>query len=158
MDEQPIIILVGTMSGTAEMVADEVAAKLDERGVAARVVRMEKASKAMLEKRDTYIICTSTYGTGEVPDNATAFYELLTKERPDLSRINYAVIALGSANHAASFCGGGRKFDDIFSALGARRVVETLEQDDTSGVYPEVAALAWLDKYLAAAAAKGASA
>jgi MioC protein len=152
MEEEPIVILVATMSGTAEMVADELAAKLEDDGVAARIVRMEKASAAMLEKRRTYIVCSSTYGVGDVPDNGRAFYEFLTKERPDLSRIRFGVIALGSSNHVASYCGGGKKFDAILGELGARRLVERLEHDDAAGTHPEEVALVWLDKYLAALA------
>ncbi|AHD11886.1 Flavodoxin (plasmid) [Phaeobacter gallaeciensis] len=53
MSEHPIVVLVASMSGVAEMVADEVADKLNELGHKARVVRMEKASQKMLDARDT---------------------------------------------------------------------------------------------------------
>ncbi|WP_164726973.1 flavodoxin domain-containing protein [Shimia sediminis] len=150
MSNQQIVVLVASMSGVAEMVADEVADKLLEAGHQARVVRMEKASQKMLDARDTYVICSSTYGTGEVPDNGKAFYELLTKDRPDLSSVRYGVIALGSMDYPQTFCGGGKAFDAIFAELGAKRLVDRMEHDAKSGVYPEDAALEWIDGWIEA--------
>ncbi len=147
---QPVVVLVASMSGVAEMVADEVGDKLTELGFAPRVVRMEKASQKMLDARDTYIICSSTYGTGDVPDNGQAFYELLTKQRPDLSSTRFGVIALGSMDYPQTFCGGGKSFDAIFAELGAKRLVDRMEHDAKSGVFPEEAALDWVDGWVAA--------
>ena len=153
---QQIVVLVASMSGVAEMVADEVGDKLTELGFQPRVVRMEKASQKMLDARDTYIICSSTYGTGDVPDNGQAFYELLTKERPDLSSVRFGVIALGSMDYPQTFCGGGKSFDTIFADLGAKRLVDRLEHDAKSGVYPEEAALEWVDGWVNALAGENA--
>ncbi|GLO69981.1 sulfite reductase [Phaeobacter inhibens] len=150
MSEHPIVVLVASMSGVAEMVADEVADKLNELGHKARVVRMEKASQKMLDARDTYVICSSTYGTGEVPDNGKPFHEFLTKERPNLSHVRYGVIALGSQDYPQTFCGGGKAFDATFADLGAKRLVDRMEHDAKSGIFPEEAALEWLEGWTAA--------
>ncbi len=146
----PVVVLVASMSGVAEMVADQVADKLNETGYKARVVRMEKATQKMLDARDTYVVCSSTYGTGEVPDNGKEFYGLLTRERPDLSSVRYGVIALGSMDYPQTFCGGGKAFDATFAELGAKRLVDRMEHDAKSGVYPEEAALDWIDGWVEA--------
>ncbi len=39
----------------------------------------------------TFIICSSTYGAGDIPDNDQAFYAELREQRPDLSHIRYEV-------------------------------------------------------------------
>ena len=44
-----------------------------------------------------WLVCTSTYGTGEVPDNAKALYAVLGEQRPDLSKVRYGVVALGDS-------------------------------------------------------------
>jgi len=41
-----------------------------------------------------FLICSSTYGQGDVPDNAKNLYESLNTARPDLSTVRYGVIAL----------------------------------------------------------------
>lgn len=148
MPNMPIVVLVATMSGTAEMVADEIAAKLQERGLVARVVRMERATLAMFQQRKLFVICSSSYGTGDVPDNGQAFYQVLGKERPDLSDVRYGVFALGDMTYSATFCGGGTKLDELFASLGAQRLVSRYDQDAQSGLYPEEVALRWLDQWI----------
>src|ERR1039458_6634488 len=89
---EPIVILVGTMSGNAEMVADELVSKLKKTGFAAQSIDMSKCGPGTFRPENLYIICTSTYGDGDVPDNATEFYGYLTTQRPDLTGIRYGVV------------------------------------------------------------------
>jgi MioC protein len=148
MPDMPLIILVGTMSGTAEMVADNVAARLTAQGVLNRVVRMERAALAMFATRKRFLICSSTYGRGDVPDNAKTFYASLVEQRPDLADIVYGVIGLGDMKFSKTFNGGPARFDAIFSELGARRLGERMKHDRQSGIPPEKMALEWLETWL----------
>lgn len=150
MKNEEIVILVGSMSGTADLVADEVALKLKSMDIKHRVVGMQKGSLAMLSKRSYFIICVSTSGKGDMPDNGQAFYDLLLNERPDISHIRYGVIALGDMTYSASFCGAGVKLDKIFAELGAKPIVERMEHDSKSGVFPEDMALDWLEGWIQA--------
>lgn len=143
-----ILILVATMSGTAEMVADEVATAIEDAGGTARIFRMEKATPALLADTQTAIICSATYGTGEVPDNGKAFFAALSAERPDLSHLRYGVIALGNSIYPLTFCHGGIQFDDLLAALGAQRIGDRLEHDASSGIFPDDAAIEWIERWL----------
>lgn len=147
-----LTILVGTMSGTAEMVADELADRFDDAGWTTRVLRMEMVKPALLALGGLWVLCCSTYGTGDVPDNAKALYDSLEAERPDLSSMRYGVVALGDSIYPNTFCFGGRKFDELLASLGATRVANRLEQDSRSGVFPEEAAIAWAEGWLEHAA------
>ncbi|MDB5580102.1 MAG: flavodoxin family protein [Bradyrhizobium sp.] len=148
MAETPLIILVGTMSGTAELVADHVLRKLTGDGIPARIVRMEKAALAMFATRKQFLICSSTTGRGDVPDNARPFYDSLVTQRPVLSDVTYGVIGLGDSRFKRTFNGGGARFDAIFAELGARRIGERMKHDCRTNVAPEAMALAWLDEWL----------
>jgi MioC protein len=143
-----IIVLVATMSGTAEIVAESVAEKLSENGFTARAVRMERATPAHLARGGLFLICSSTYGTGDVPDNGQPLYQALCGERPDLSALRYGVICLGDMTYSATFCGGGKRMDKILSELGAQRIGTLMEHDASSGAFPEEMALAWLDRWM----------
>jgi MioC protein len=145
---QTIVLLVASMSGTAEMVADELAQEIKSRGLTARIIGMEKAKLSLFAEFQTFIVCSSTYGTGDVPDNGQAFYAELTEQRPDLSQIRYGLVGLGDMTYFTSFCGGGRKFDEIFSSLGARRIGDCLFHDAKSDVFADQAALEWLEGWL----------
>ncbi|WP_324698858.1 flavodoxin domain-containing protein [Novosphingobium sp. RL4] len=133
------------------MVADELAGHIEDAGGEARIVRMEKASVAKLQEGGTWIICSSTYGTGDVPDNGQAFYKALLEERPDLSAVRYGVFALGDSVYPNTFCFGGKKFDAALSELGAKRIGDLQEHDARGGIYPEDAAAEWIEGWLESA-------
>jgi MioC protein len=71
-------ILVGTMTGTAEAVAKDIEEVLAKAGHRTQIVLMDGRDASVFEKNgsgcDAYLICTSTSGRGDVPDNAQAFF------------------------------------------------------------------------------------
>ncbi len=95
-----------------------------------------------------FLVCTSTYGQGDVPDNAKALYESLQQIRPDLSKVRYGVIALGDRTYAETFCNGGKRFDQLLSELGAKRLGEPMLHDASAGTMPEEVALEWLQGWV----------
>ncbi|VCU71485.1 Sulfite reductase [NADPH] flavoprotein alpha-component [Pigmentiphaga humi] len=142
-----ITILVATMSGTAEMLADDLADKLAGAGLTARVRRMDEIQAADIAP-GLYLVCSSTYGVGEIPANGQALYDALQASRPDLDGVRYGVISLGDSLYPQTFCFGGRHFDELLAALGAQRIGTRLEHDTRSGRYPEDAAAEWLETWL----------
>jgi MioC protein len=143
-----LTILVGTMTGTAELVADEVRDALAPAGVAAEVVMMDGQGPEVFRRPGPFLICSSTYGQGDVPDNAQALYGALGTQRPDLGHVVYGVIALGDRTYVQTFCNGGRRFDAILKELGARRVGEILFHDASAGTFPEEVAVAWVRDWI----------
>lgn len=138
-----VTILVGTMTGTAEMVAQEVQDSLAADGRDVDVLLMDGLDGGVFGRDGAFLICTSTYGQGDVPDNAQAFYAALESGRPDLSGIRYGVVALGDRTYTATYCHGGKRFDALLRSLGARRVGEVMEHDAGSGTMPEDVAVDW---------------
>jgi MioC protein len=141
-------ILVGTMTGTAQLVAQEVELTIDDDDTRVQVRPMDGLDASVLAGGGLFLICTSTYGQGDVPDNAKALYESLQKSRPDLSKVRYGVIALGDRTYAETFCNGGRRFDAILSSLGAVRIGEIMLHDASAGTMPEELAAEWARKWI----------
>lgn len=139
-----ITILVGTMTGTAEMVAQEVQTALEGAGHQAEIQMMDSLDSTAVSGGGIFLICTSTYGQGDVPDNAQGLFNSLESERPDLTGMTYGVIALGDRTYKDTYCLGGRRFDDLLSQLGAKRVGEILQHDASSGTLPEEVAAEWV--------------
>jgi MioC protein len=146
--DQPLTILVGTMTGTAQLVAEEIADALKARGVTADVVPMDGLGAGVFARGNAFLICSSTYGQGDVPDNAQALFADLERARPDLSAVAYGVIALGDRTYAQTFCFGGKRFDSLLQSLGARRIGEPMLHDASAGTVPEEVAVEWIGPWL----------
>ena len=154
---ESIKILVGTMTGTAELVADEIVDVLEGKGAEPEIVLMDDLTAASVEP-GLYVIVTSTYGQGDVPDNAQAFYDSLESAKPDLSSVRYGVFGLGDRTYMQTFNFGGKKFDAMFEGLGAKRIGERVEHDASSGDLPEDMAADWTEEWYALATAESAAA
>jgi MioC protein len=139
-----VTILVGTMTGTAEMVAQEVQSALETAGHQAPIKMMDGLDPGVFSSGGAFLICTSTYGAGDVPDNAQALYNRLESERPNLSSVTYGVIALGDRTYRDTYCQGGIRFDKLLTELGAKRAGEILKHDASSGSVPEEVAAQWV--------------
>jgi MioC protein len=144
-----LTILVGTMTGTAQLVAQELELRLDGDEVHARAVLMDGLDASVFARGGLFLICTSTYGQGDVPDNAKQLYGSLLAQHPNLADVRYGVIALGDRTYADTFCNGGRRFDAILSELGARRIGEILLHDASAGTMPEEVAAEWVEGWIA---------
>jgi MioC protein len=144
-----ISILVGTMTGTAQLCAQEMELALDDGDTEVETLLMDKLDASVFERPGVFLVCTSTYGQGDVPDNARTFYEDLKAKRPDLSRVRYGVFGLGDRTYAETFNFGGKRFDELLAELGAQRIGERHMHDASSGILPEETALEWCQAWLA---------
>ena len=143
-----INILVGTMTGTAQLCAQEMELALDDGETQVETLMMDNLDSAVFAREGVFLICTSTYGQGDVPDNARALYEDLKAKRPDLSHVRYGVFGLGDRTYAETFNFGGKRFDELLAELGAQRIGERHTHDASSGVLPEETALEWCQDWL----------
>lgn len=143
-----IKILVGTMTGTAEMVAEEMSDALEEVGHEADVEAMDGLDASVFDDEGVYLIVTSTYGQGDVPDNGIPLYEDVESKKPDLGHVTYGVFSLGDRTYAETFNFGGRKFDELLSQCGATRVGERFEHDASSGTIPEDDGIDWVKEWV----------
>lgn len=144
-----LTILVGTMTGTAQLVAQELELTLDSPDLKVTTKVLDGLGPEVFDGGGLFLLCTSTYGQGDVPDNARPVFEALQATRPDLSAVRYGVIALGDRTYAETYCFGGKRFDALLTELGARRIGEPMLHDASSGTLPEEVAVEWIDGWLA---------
>ena len=146
-------ILVGTMTSTADYVAQAIemvcADLIDDIQIELMDGLDISAFSAENAKDALYLICTSTYGQGDVPDNARALYESMAAQPQFLGHVKYGVIALGDRTYLQTFCFGGKKFDERLADLGAQRLGEVYCHDASTGTMPEEEGTAWCRQWLA---------
>ena len=138
---EPLLILFGSQTGTAEGLAKKVAKESQLRGFLPKVLALNDYESANLAAANKAVIISSTWGDGEPPDNAVNFWSWLNADSaPRLDNLQFAVLGLGDKNYS-DFCGASKKFDARFETLGAKRLVPRGECDADY----ETAAKAWID-------------
>jgi MioC protein len=152
-----LIILVASMTGTAERVAHAVRLACSDL-LPVDVLPMDGLNPDVFGPADAqptlFLICSSTYGTGDVPDSGHALYHALDAEPRYLGHVRYGVMALGDSIYPDTFCQGGKKFDERLQDLGAQRVGEVWCHDASEGLDPEVSGALWACEWLAQALQK----
>ncbi|OJF69909.1 nitric oxide synthase [Alteromonas sp. V450] len=137
-------IIVGTMLGAAEYVADAIAEKLDASGHTHTIHAEPNLDEIKTES--TWIVCTSTHGAGELPDNIQPFAKQL--ERADLSAVKAYVIGLGDTSYD-TFCFGAKEMEKHIKNAGGTLITDALYIDVLEHPIPEDAAVEWFDEKLA---------
>lgn len=137
-----IDLIVGSMMGAAEYVADELEQNLMDKHQVTQHLDAD-LKELTTDGSHIWLVCTSTHGAGDFPDNIQPFVDQLEAKSPDLSKVKYGIIALGSSQYD-TYCQAGRHMDKLLSKLGATRIGDRLEIDAEEQPVPEDAALEWL--------------
>lgn len=145
---ESLLIVVGSQSGNAAMVAETLKNRLEQLGIGVDMLPEDCADPSTLVGRSWVLVCCSTHGAGDVPDNLVALMNELADQSVDLDGMAYGVIALGDRTYSDTFCGGGRRVDGLFSLLGAQRVGSMLEIDASTQPFADEVALQWLPGWL----------
>ena len=139
-----ITILVGTVHGNASSVAQALQFSADDIQATVDVLPMDGLDISVFDQPGSFIICTSTTGSGDVPDNAQALFHSLDAQAKYLGHVRFGLVALCDSSYGDSFMGGGKQFDERLRDLGAQRVGEICVLDAMETSQPEDDAVAWL--------------
>ncbi|MFF2026750.1 sulfite reductase subunit alpha [Streptomyces sp. NPDC058171] len=124
-----IDVLFGTQTGSAEFLAGELVAGARTRGLGGTAVELDAVTPEQLAGMSHLLIVTSTYGEGEMPDNAGLFWEALQAEgAPQLEGLRYAVLGLGDRGYD-EFCQAAKLIDTRLEQLGATRLLDRVDCD-----------------------------
>ncbi|MGO2479188.1 MAG: FMN-binding protein MioC [Pseudoalteromonas sp.] len=138
-------IIIGSQMGSAEYVAEQLADELINRGISSQLHEQPELIN-IPQKETIWLLCTSTYGAGDYPENLLTFIEEI-KQEPDLKGIKYTVIGLGDTSYD-TYNLAGRNLDQLLASKGAERICERLELNILDEALPEDTALAWLPSWL----------
>ncbi|MBL4821910.1 MAG: flavodoxin domain-containing protein [Colwellia sp.] len=94
-------------------------------------------------KNHIWLICTSTHGAGDYPDNIQAFVTDLKNCEQDLSSINFMIIAMGDSSYD-TFCQAGHKINKSLKTKGCSKIVDIKMLDMSEDIDPEELAQQWL--------------
>ncbi|PLW78661.1 diflavin oxidoreductase [Cohaesibacter celericrescens] len=122
-------VLYGTQTGNSEGVAEDLSAAMRAQGINAILASLDEIEVDALLKMDYVFIVSSTYGEGEMPDNAELFWDaLIASDAPRLEHMSFSVLSLGDTAYD-EFCEAGKQFDLRLEQLGAKRMVPRVDCD-----------------------------
>ena len=148
MSSQRIGIFVATMTGLAEICAEEIESALTTYGADAEIRLMDGLGAEAMDDYDAIVIVSSTYGHGDIPDNGQAFYEAV-EAATSLAGKTFTVFGLGDRTYSDTFCHAGEKWDTLFAAKGAVRLAPLERHDASAGTLAEDEAGAWANGWAA---------
>lgn len=155
-----LTILYGTETGNSAGLARAAAEQARTLGLDATVADMGEYKARSLKEEQDVLIIASTYGEGDPPQPAKAFFEFVEgRKAPSLAGVRFGVLALGDSTYE-KFCEAGKRLDRRFEELGAARLLPRVDcdvdYDDPAGAWI-AAALALLAKDRGELAARAAA-
>lgn len=122
-------ILFGSQTGNAEALAQSAAKAARAKGLVPVVQGLDEVDIDVFATMRHVLVITSTYGEGEMPDNAQLFWQAISASTaPRLEQMHFAVLAIGDTGYDG-FCQAGKFIDMRLEQLGAKRVYERIDCD-----------------------------
>ena len=145
-----VLILVGTQTGNAELVADAVAERLGTLGFAAHVLDLAEAVPDELAGHRQLVVVLCTWADGTYPDNAVDYAESLDAIRPDLEGVRFGIVGLGDRDYDPYYQTAAHNLDALLRDCGAVRALEMHEIDGVPTASDVAKACGWAEACAAA--------
>ncbi|MEW6989589.1 FMN-binding protein MioC [Colwelliaceae bacterium 6441] len=137
-------IIVGSMLGGSEYVAEaceEVLTSLNHQ----TQLHFSPDFEQIPSEDQVWLICTSTHGAGEFPDNIQPFVNKLTETSIDLSSLRFFVIGIGDSSYD-TFCLAAKKINKLLKSKGSKETLPIITFDMQDDLDPEEEAKLWIIK------------
>ena len=124
-----ILILYGSQSGNSEEVAIQTGNAALKHDLQPTVRAMDEISVSDIPKQTRVLICCSTWGDGEQPDNAIELFDYVEElNAGELEKMKFSVLALGDTAFDL-FCEAGKEWDRVLEEKGATRIYDRVDCD-----------------------------
>jgi flavodoxin/ferredoxin len=121
--DRGLAVFFGSQTGNAAGLAEKTVKRAAAYGLEGSVIDMDGYDQAKFATHKRILIITSTWGEGEMPDNADILWNATCSTNPALAGVHYSVCAIGDSSYD-EYCKAGHDWDQKFSSLGATSVLE----------------------------------
>ncbi len=127
--KRKLTILYGSESGNCEKLAGVISKAAEKLDFKVTITNMGDARPVALTKAENLLVIVSTWGEGDPPDAAVAYYEtFMSDAMPKLPGVKFSVCGLGDTSYE-HFCKMGKDFDARLASLGAERISDRADCD-----------------------------
>jgi len=124
-----LTVLYGSQSGNAELIALDIVKAAEDDQLLTSVRNMSEATPEDLKQTERLLVIVSTFGEGDMPDDAVDFWEEIhTLHDLDLQHLNFSVLGLGDPTYE-NFCQSGILWDQRLEQLGGLRILPLVKCD-----------------------------
>ena len=138
-------IIVGSMLGGTEYVAEACEETLIELGHET-TIHLNPNIAEIPYKDQTWLVCISTHGAGDYPDNIQQFILDLEACVYDLTHTPFIVIGVGDSNYD-TFCMAAKNIKKLLVTKGCKEKIELLTLDMDQDIDPELNSQQWLSDH-----------
>lgn len=138
-------IIVGSMLGGSEYVAEACQETLTALNHETEL-HLSPDFEQIPSEDQTWLVCTSTHGAGDYPDNLTAFVNNLSASNKDLSSTKFMIIGLGDSSYD-TFCFAAKNINKLLLSKGCKEIIESKLFDMQQDIDPETEAQEWIIKH-----------
>jgi succinate dehydrogenase/fumarate reductase-like Fe-S protein/flavodoxin len=126
--DRSLNILFGSQTGNAAGLAEKTAKLAASYGLEPSIVDMDGFDPSRLATMKRVMIITSTWGEGEMPDNADAMWSAINANGPGLGSTHFSVCAIGDTSYD-EYCKAGHDWNNKLAALGGTEAYPIQECD-----------------------------
>jgi len=143
-------IIVGSMLGTTEYVGEACEETLKKLGHQVNIHLKPQLSTIINQtfssknnKKIFWLICTSTYGAGDFPDNIKEFVKDVKSYQQDLSSIHLLTIGVGDSNYD-TYCKAANNLNSLLISKGCNELIHPNLLDMSLNIDPELLSQQWI--------------
>lgn len=140
-----LCIISGSTLGNAEEVAEALYEILENEDIELDIFHGPNLNE--VKDYSHWLIVTSTYGAGEIPDNLLPLFQDIINKNLDLSKLKFGIVGLGDSNYD-TYCHAVDKATQILKDHFATELASPIKIDVTTTMDPESVAEEWLPSFL----------
>ncbi len=137
-------IIVGSMLGGTEYVAEACEAQLHNLNHQTQL-HLQPVFADITIENTLWLICTSTHGAGEYPDNIKAFVNNLEHCGYDLSTLRFMILGVGDSNYD-TFCYAAKNIEKLMLSKRCIKITSLKTLDMKQDIDPEELAQQWINE------------
>ena len=127
--DRSLMLLFGSQSGNSEGLVAKISKDAKSYGLEGEIHDMDGFDFNSLSGKKRVLIVCSTWGEGEMPDNAEDLWQFaISDSATRLEGVHFAICALGDTSYEF-FCQSGKDWDGQLEQLGATRIIDRLDCD-----------------------------